>query len=1136
MVCASQRSRESSSSSHKSYDIKCKGIQQFANSTLLPKHKQNHHMFSNALFSGTTGRYAALVLLLALIHLLPPAALRAQSGISGLKETVTSNLPKTNLDAMLTLISKQTSYSFSYDRPAAAKLIISNAVYNRQPLGKVLADLQQQAGLAYEMDGRQIAVRIGVAPRKAIPARAKPGFIHGRIIDEKGNILAGATVSIMEASKSIQSAADGNYSLELPQGIYTLEVRFISYQPFRITNIRVKEGETTALDIAMIPSDKSMNEVVVTADYRKASIEGMFARQKNSAATTDGIVREQILRTPDNNVAQVLNRVSGLNVQDNRFVIVRGLSDRYNNVQLNGSLLPSTEPNSRNFAFDVIPSALIDNIVVYKTATPELTGEFSGGIVDMTTRDIPVESFSRIKIGTGLNTKATGKDFYAPERGKYDYLGFDDGGRKLPADYSSGSYARTISLGYFSDDAAAKEAYGKLGSQFPNRYTMYRFTGRPLQDYELNIGKVKKFTNGNKLGGIFAITYRNQQTTEDYFDHAPIQIHEYNGNEYTFDNNLSGLLNLGYNFGKNRISLKSILTQKFTERTRIYKGANLYSDALVDAYASFPLFNTIFQSKLEGDHAIGKKGYKLNWSGSIATTDRDEPDNKRFLGEKGIGHPLYGYIFNDANQLRNSVYYSRLTERRYTWSASGSKSFRLAGLQQLVKAGYQGTYRKARFEAEQFSIRPDRGNVQLAADNLGLPYYDAYKQENFAPGKLIYFPMLASETQTNGLANGYEAYQQLHAGFLMVDGHITSKLRFSGGLRVEQNYMNSLTLNNRSQPDGSMSQKDTVVTINQTDLLPSMNLIYELSPQINIRASWYHSVARPDLREMSFFQYYKAEDATWVSGDNLRPTSICNADLRFEYYPTPQELISFSVFYKKFKDPIELQLEAAMISAHTLQMRYVNMKSAMDKGFELNFRKSFSFINQRSEFLKNLFLSGNFTYLDASVEFESEVRVRVASDKEVVQQAKRNRPLFGQAPYIINGGLSYTGKHLGFNIVYNRVGERIIFGSELDLYTEYEKPRDVIDLQLSYRFMKNNKAEFKLNFSDLLNQPVIRYYNNHKNTYAPDENGIPGRVDEFGNLIIPHDPSGKKFDSRYDEVRRKFWIGRNVSASLSYTF
>src|SRR5690606_6617223 len=172
-------------------------------------------------------------------------------------------------------------------------------------------------------------------------------------------------------------------------------------------------------------------EVVVTANYRKASVEGLYALQKNNAALSDGISAEQIRVTPDNNAAQVLKRVSGLTVQDDKFVTVRGLSDRYNNVLLNGAALPSTEPNRRNFSFDIIPSGLIDNIIVNKTATPDMPAEFAGGLVQVTTKDIPDDNYASVTVGSGYNTNTIGRDMYSTKRGGNDYLGYVDGTHKI---------------------------------------------------------------------------------------------------------------------------------------------------------------------------------------------------------------------------------------------------------------------------------------------------------------------------------------------------------------------------------------------------------------------------------------------------------------------------------------------------------------------------------------------------------------------------------------------------------------------------------------------------------------------------------------------------------------------------------
>src|SRR5690606_2453323 len=222
-------------------------------------------------------------------------------------------------------------------------------------------------------------------------------------VDNRNQPLPGVTIRV-QGGKGTVTQVDGTYDLELEPGKYVIEFSFISYNTRRVTEVEVTAKGVTPLNIAMTPAASALKEVVVTANYRKASVEGLYALQKNNAAISDGISAEQIRVTPDNNAAQVLKRVSGLTVQEEKYVTVRGLSERYNTVLLNGSMLPSTEPNRRNFAFDIIPSGLIDNIVIHKTATQDFSSEFAGGLVQVYTKDIPVESYYNITLGTGINT------------------------------------------------------------------------------------------------------------------------------------------------------------------------------------------------------------------------------------------------------------------------------------------------------------------------------------------------------------------------------------------------------------------------------------------------------------------------------------------------------------------------------------------------------------------------------------------------------------------------------------------------------------------------------------------------------------------------------------------------------------
>lgn len=1037
---------------------------------------------------------------------------------------VTISIKNEKMVDVLARIETSTGISFSYDKNLLGKLKVSSQSYNGESLPVILKNLLKNTGFDYEIINNNIVV----GKAKPTPKPQSPGRITGKVLDEKGETLPGTTIRVVETGAAIQSNVDGTYQLSLAPGTYTLEVSYISFTTQRITGVVVNEEKNTLLDIAMKPDTKGLKEVVVTSTYKKASVEGLYARQKNNAGVTDGITAEQILRTPDNNAAQVLNRISGVNIQNGKFVVIRGLSDRYNNVLLNGSQLPSTEPNQRNFSFDVVPVALIDDITVYKTATPDLSGEFSGGIVSLNTKDIPTENLFRVKIGTGFNSRATGKDFYQPQRGKYDFLGFDDGSRQLPSDFETRQFSQWNSSGYYGGNLEDRKAYGEMSTRFPNRFNMQRYQGMPLQDYELNIGRVGQLKKGT-LGGIFALAYRNEQTSNEYIDDGMGIMHYYKGDRYDFNTNLSGLLNIGYSFGNHKIAFKNTFSRKFTESAYLYEGKNLYTGNDKKGFANSPLFNTMLQNRLEGTHILSPKGFKLTWHAGLSNILRDEPDNKGINGEKQPSVTPYGYVYNNDNLQFISSYFSKLKEYRYTWSADAQTPFQLLGQQQLFKFGYQGSYRHADFDANIFTIRPDR-DYELKLDGYG--YDKVFEPGNFGTGKLIYYSYLARNGTT--AASGYNAFQRLNSEYAMVDGHLTKDLRVIAGLRIEHNQMNSNTVATNFTANQAPVAADSVVTLKKTDILPSVNLIYSFTPKINVRAAYYKTVARPDLREISYFEYWQPQLNTYITGRDLKSTTIDNADIRFEYYPSPGEIFSISGFYKKFKNPIELQLDLSPSNPLTsAYMRYVNLQEATDLGIELNFRKSLNFISSTS-FFKDLYVSGNFSYINARLKLQGEERRIEYGNGTLLIPAQQNRPLFGQAPYLVNLGLLYTGKHFGLNASYNRIGERIIYGSEESYYNEYEAARDVIDLQLSYRFLKSNRAEIKLNVADLLNQPVMRYFNNYKNYQAVITGEIP--ADANGMLRVPDDPSGIKYDERYDGLRRKFQYGQNFSMSLSYQF
>lgn len=1060
----------------------------------------------------------------------------AQSAGSKPVTAINLNITKTTLYEVIATLKAQSDYDFFYDKEAAKKLIVQNLKITNASVPEVLQKMRQELPVDYQVLRNEVTIRIeSQEQHNRRVKQEEPGKISGRVLDDKGETLPGATIKVAEINRTVHAGADGTYLLSLPPGNYTIEVTYISYQTKRITGVTVQAGRNTPLDVLLKTDSKSLSEVVVTSSYRRASIEGLYARQKNSAGMTDGITAEQISRTPDNNTAQVLKRVSGVQISQNKYVVVRGLSDRYNNVYLNDAPLPSSEPNRRDFAFDMIPSALLDNIVVNKTATPDLTGEFTGGLVQVYTKDIPDENFFQINIGSGYNSRATGKDFIGLERSKYAYFGFGDDSYDKPSGMTFKEYIEMLpSFEPASANAEARQKAASFLSSIPVNWKMYRYTAKPIQTYQLSFGRTIPIKD-TRFGLVAALTYRNEQEADQDDQYYPT-VQDYKGTDYAFTTTLGGSLNMAYAFGKNKFSLKNTYNRKLSDGLYWFNGKDFTGGRGGGrySYSNTTIIHQMFQSQLGGEHTFTKRNIKLDWNAGIADLDRDQPYNKimNMYGSDEIEN-YYAYNFSDLQADMGSLYYSGLKEKMYTWAANVLVPFKLLDLNQTLKLGQQGRYRRADFGYDFFKLR----NLRQAGgggggDFSGRAYYDVYSPGTFANSLLYLYPISGSGQDAGGISgSGYKGFQRLNAVYAMLDLKPLERLRITGGVRMEKNDQNVHTT--QSNQDGVV--KDSLVNISKTDWLPSVNTIYSLTPKMNIRAAWYKTVARPDLRELSTFQYYDFTVFRLISGGDLEPTQIQNFDLRFEFYPSPGEIISISGFHKRFFHPIELQLTGT--SGKPL-LQYKNLESAKDKGIEVDFRKSLNFFSQVSPVWRNLYLSGSFTYVDASVEFQPQISYDPVTGEPVTP--RRNRPLYGQSPYIINGGILYTGKHLGFNAVYNRYGKRIVYAYSDMSEDEYENPRDVIDLQLSYKFLKQQRAELRLNVSDLLNQELFQY----KNQFGPGNPDYSERMPSVPfypgqGYELPagqKDPKGTSYNAYYDVVTGRRQSGTTYSLNFSYRF
>jgi len=933
-------------------------------------------------------------------------------------------------------------------------------------------------------------------------ATADPGKITGKLTDKKtGEALIGVTVLVQGTSLGAVTDVEGRYVIAIAPGTYTLDYKYMGYQTKSISGVIVKAGAVTNLDIVMDePQSKELKEVVIRGSFKQETLASLYAFQKNNASVSDGISSEVIKKSPDRNTGEVLKRVSGASIQDNKFVIVRGLSDRYNSTLVNNAPLPSSEPDRKAFSFDIVPSNLIDQIVINKTATPDLPGDFSGGIVMMKTKDFPTTRTMELSYGIGYNTISTFKDFYGSKKGGLDYLGFDDGLRKLPSSFPS---TREEYVSMPRDQRLA------ISKDFKNTWGIEkRGTVMPSQNAQFVYGNSYDLKNDYRFGTMLSLSYRNSATINeqvrndfneiDYVNTGKgIPLFEYNDRIYRFNTSVGALANFAISRKNSKIAWKNIFNQTFDDSYIDRSG--IFDQDYVQRNLQFEVSQkSLINTLLEGEHRLGPNNAKLTWDLSYSRTKREQPDLRRLYYEKTVEDAE-----NEAVPFRASVplvatsstagrFYSDLTENMYAGAINYQQPFKIAGQTQSFKVGLWKQYRQRDFSARIMGyIRADY--TQFNTDLLTLPADQIFAPENMGPTGFI----MDEITEPR---NKYDASGDLSAGYIMFNNEMWSKLKLAWGVRFE-NYSEKLNTRLNTGPLGIRNEYN--------DFLPSLNASYAVTDKANIRASYSRTVARAEFRELAPFSFYNFETGIVMIGNpDLKRTRIDNLDLRYEFFPASGQIISVSAFYKRLDKPIELFVNSGSTAA-SKTMSYINAPEATVYGGEMEIRENLGFINNTSKVLNALTAYVNFALIKSEVDFS-------ALDLATI---KNQRPLQGQSPYLINGGLQYANANNDFlvNVLYNRIGRRLSvvgFGQyvegkfQADYPDIYEAPRDLIDLQISKKIIRN-KGEIKLNVRDLLNQRLNFYQDLNDN---------------------------KRYDKANDQLINSVRFGTNVTLSFGYKF
>lgn len=652
-----------------------------------------------------------------------------------------------------------------------------------------------------------------------------------------------------------------------------------------------------------------LHTVDVTLVRRTDTEAAIVGQTRAATGVVSAVGGEEIRRAQDSNAGEAVRRVPGVSIIEDKFVMVRGLSQRYNNVWINGGAVPSSEADSRAFSFDLIPSAQIANLIIVKSPTPELPADFSGGFININTRDVPARDAFSFTLGTNLNLRTVGRTFT----------------RKNWGDWLTRSHNALPDLRLATDWAlrrrcASGTTFGLVGAL---NYTNERRRLAPMT---------------NNLFGV----YDQRRDRSNYLRRST--DHQYNLNQ-----RLGGMLNLTMvsPSGNHKYELKNIVnfltTDRFTRRQGISAQSN--REASAEYYTRR---RTTYNGQLTGRHTLGYDDV-LDWQAAYSYANRRMPRRRRYLVDDALTDDgrLGLTSSNDIN-----IEDTRLDEHIASAAVNHQHTFLFGQFEPRLRVGAYTEYRTRAYRTREQFFLWDAANNTLPADFrlMDMPTLLSSPQYRGPEGLYLY--------EEPHMRNDYDGRDALCAAYFAATLPL-GRLRIYTGLRYEMNRM-KLISNTRDYERSPHSRRYT-----SHDFLPSLNATLRLAPDHQLRLAYGRSLNRAEFRELSSSVYYDFDLNSDVQGNSeLRPADIHNLDLRYEWYPARGELISLAAFYKHFRNPIEWTYTVA--GGTDLVYSYENARSANNLGLELDIRKTLDFMG-----LRNFSLAANAAYIHSRVAFPS---------------------------------------------------------------------------------------------------------------------------------------------------------------------
>lgn len=878
------------------------------------------------------------------------------------------------------------------------------------------------------------------------------GVLAGRVVStEDGTAIENARVFVSGTPVEARTDGEGRFRIEVPRGEYSVSVLHSEFATRTVEGVTIERDAETRRDFELPPAGLELAEYVVVEPYIEGSVSSVIAEQREGAGVANIIGTEQFSRSGDGDAGSALSRVTGLTLVGGEFIFVRGLGERYSSTLLNGSNVPSPDPTRKVVPMDLFPTGVIESIRVQKSYSPDLPGDFGGGVVEIRTRGIPERDFLDLSASIGGRQGTTFDNGLTYEGGDRDFLGMDDGTRELPravaeALEDGGSLAAE---GPFNPDGLSAEELEAIGESFPVIYEVDRERFGPDLGVSVEGGKLFDFGNdwtaGFTAAGMWSDGYETR--TEERRSFIPLgdgslrSNDDYEIERSTRNIELSGYLAAGLEYGENhRLDLTSMILRQTEDETFVQEGFNLDEDGIVRFTELEWEERELLSHQVRGEHTLGFLGdMQLEWDYNDSRARRDVPDQRR-------------YRYDPDNE--SDFIFSRRSDnivRRFSNLVDEGNDY---GFDLGVPFGAGWFSAELAVGARRLDKSRDSSIRRFQFDGVNRLPFDLRRDENpeaffnpefIGPGGVV----IKDATRAT---DNYTASLDVEARYANLDMTFLERLRLAAGVRLED-WEQNVTTFELLNPDAT----PVVADLSADDRLPAFSATWYLTDNQQVRASYAETIVRPDFKELSPSPFTDPVLNREVIGNaELMPSEIQHADLQWEYYPEPSELVSLGVFYKSIADPIEVTVQSGVEQ----RLSYANADEAENYGVELEWRKSLGFLGDfagREALWDRFYLAGNYSWI------ESEIFI---DDLGIL--TNETRPLQGQSPFVANLQIGYDDEQrdLSATLLFNMVGERIVEVGVLGAPDKKEQPRPDLDLVLQWRMF--DLLDFKAEFGNLL--------------------------------------------------------------------